>query len=49
MDIVAQALALAATIALFGRIDGAAAVGFLPVAAWVAFAGALNYEIWRLN
>jgi len=48
-DIVAQALALAATIALFGRIDGAAAAGFLPVAAWVAFAGALNYEIWRLN
>ena len=48
-DIAAQALALLATILLFARVDGAAAAGFLPVAAWVAFASALNYEVWRLN
>ena len=49
VEILVQALALVVTIALFARIDGLAAAGFLPLAAWVAFASALNYEIWRLN
>lgn len=49
IEIAAQALALVITIVLFARIDGPAAAGFLPLAAWVAFASALNYEIWRLN
>jgi translocator protein len=49
VDIAAQAIALAATVVLFGRLARAAYAGFLPVAMWVIFAGALNYEIWRMN
>jgi tryptophan-rich sensory protein len=36
-------------VALFNRLDGFAAAGFLPVALWLAYAGALNFEIWRTN
>ena len=49
VDIAAQVVALAVTAALFSRVDGYEAVGFLPVALWVAYAGALNFEIWRMN
>ena len=49
VDIVAQAAALIVTAILFARIDGFAGVAFLPVALWVAYAGALNFEIWRMN
>jgi tryptophan-rich sensory protein len=48
-DIAAQAAMLVATVALFNRLDGFAAAGFLPVALWLAYAGALNFEIWRTN
>ena len=49
VDILAQVLLLATTVVLFNRLDGFAAAGFLPVALWVAYAGALNFEIWRMN
>ncbi|MFK0166635.1 tryptophan-rich sensory protein [Rhizobium sp. NPDC090279] len=33
----------------FHRLDQPAAYALLPLAFWVAFAFALNFEIWRLN
>jgi tryptophan-rich sensory protein len=42
------ATALAATFA-FGRIRGAAAWLMVPYLAWLCFAGALNWEIGKLN
>ena len=33
----------------FGRINRPAGVIFAVYAAWVAFASALNFEVWRLN
>lgn len=42
-------LAIAATIALFRRVDRAAATLLLPYIAWVSFAALLNGAIWRLN
>jgi tryptophan-rich sensory protein len=33
----------------FGTVNRLAATLFLPYLAWVAFASALNYEIFRLN
>jgi tryptophan-rich sensory protein len=41
-------LALATTI-LFGRIRTAAAWVLVPYLAWIAFAGALTWDIHRLN
>ncbi|QUD90897.1 tryptophan-rich sensory protein [Phenylobacterium montanum] len=43
-----MALVIATTIA-FLRIDRPAGLIMIPYAAWVAFASALNFEIWRLN
>jgi tryptophan-rich sensory protein len=48
-DIVALLAALIATTAAFWRIDRPAGLMLLPYIAWVAFASALNFEIWRLN
>ena len=39
---------LAATVA-FWRLDRPAGLMMAPYIAWVAFASALNFEIWRLN
>lgn len=36
-------------LALFWRIDRLAGGLLAPYAAWVAFAGVLNFSIWRLN
>lgn len=36
-------------LALFWRIDRLAGWLLAPYAAWVAFAGVLNFSIWRLN
>ena len=49
LDIVPQFLLIVATIVSFRRLDAAAALCLVPLAAWVAFASLLNFEIWRLN
>ena len=49
LDIVLVWLSIIATIALFYPIHAGAALLLLPYFAWVTFAGALNFAIWRLN
>jgi tryptophan-rich sensory protein len=49
INIIPQLLLIFATIAVFRPLDKAAAVCLTPLAAWVAFASVLNFEIWRLN
>ncbi len=49
INIVPQLLVILATIVAFHRVDKVAAWCFVPLAAWVAFAGVLNIAIWRLN
>ncbi len=41
--------AIAATIAVFARVDALAAWLLVPYIAWVSFASLLNAAIWRLN
>jgi len=47
--ILALDLAVLATILLFRRIDGPAALLLVPYLAWIAFATVLTVAIWRLN
>ena len=49
IDIVLVWLSIIATIAFFFPIDAAAALLLLPYLAWVTFAAALNFAVWRLN
>jgi len=42
-------LAIVATLAAFWRVLPAAGLLLAPYLAWVTFAGALNFAIWRLN
>jgi tryptophan-rich sensory protein len=49
LDIVLVWLSVAATIALFYPIHASAALLLLPYFAWVTFAAALNFAVWRLN
>jgi len=49
VEIVVLFLSIGATAVLFWRIDRAAGLLFVPYAAWVAFATALNAAIWHLN
>lgn len=49
LNIVPQLLVILATIDRFRRLDRLAALCLAPLAAWVAFASVLNFEIWRLN
>jgi len=49
INIVPQLAVIVATIVAFGRLDRLAAWCLVPLAAWVAFAAALNFSIWRLN
>jgi translocator protein len=48
-EIVALWLLIAATIAAFRPVRRAAALLLAPYLAWVTFAAALNYTLWRLN
>jgi benzodiazapine receptor len=47
--IVALEIAIVATIVVFRRIDGPAALLLVPYALWVAFATVLNIAVWQLN
>lgn len=49
LNIVPQLLIILVTIERFRRLDPVAAACLVPLAAWVAFASLLNFEIWRLN
>lgn len=49
VDIVLVWLSIVATIVLFAPIHVAAALLLLPYLAWVSFATALNFAVWRLN
>ncbi len=49
IDIAALWVTLATTIWLFFRISTLAGALLLPYLAWVSFASALNFAIWRLN
>jgi len=49
LNIVPQFLLILATIDRFRWLDLVAALCLVPLAAWVAFASLLNFEIWRLN
>jgi benzodiazapine receptor len=48
-EIVVLWVAIVATIVAFWRITPVAGILLLPYIAWVSFAGALNFTIWRLN
>jgi benzodiazapine receptor len=48
-EIVLLLAAVLATAAAFWRTDRAAGLMLIPYAAWVTFASALNFAIWRLN
>ena len=48
-EIVLLLAAISVTAVLFWRIDRVAGWLLVPYAAWVAFAGLLNFALWRLN
>lgn len=49
VDVVLLLVAIAATTLAFRRHSATAALLLLPYLAWVSFATALNFAIWRLN
>jgi tryptophan-rich sensory protein len=49
VEIVVLWAAILATIILFQRVSLGAALLLVPYLAWVSFAAALNYSIWRRN
>ena len=48
-EIVLLLAAIVVNAVLFWRADGLAGWLLVPYAAWVAFAGVLNFALWRLN
>ena len=49
LEILLLWLAIAATLWAFARVRGWAAALLAPYLAWVSFAVALNFAIWRMN
>jgi len=49
LEIVVLWAAIAATMIAFSRRSKLAAWLFAPYLAWVSFAAALNFAVWRLN
>lgn len=49
LDIVVLLMAIVATMAAFARVERVASWLLAPYFAWVAYASALNFAIWRLN
>jgi benzodiazapine receptor len=49
VEILVMWLAIGATVVLFWRVSRPAALLLVPYWAWVTFATALNFAIWRLN
>jgi translocator protein len=49
VNIVPQFIVIVATIVAFLRVDRIAGLCLVPLAAWVGYATALNFAIWRLN
>jgi tryptophan-rich sensory protein len=49
IDIVLLWFAILATLIAFSRINTLAGILFVPYLAWVSYAAALNFAIWRLN
>ncbi len=49
IDILALWLAIIATLIAFWRVRRVAGILLLPYLAWVTFAAALNFAIWRMN
>jgi tryptophan-rich sensory protein len=48
-EIVLLGLLIAATLAAFWRVDRLAGALLLPYLAWVGFATALTWAVWRAN
>jgi tryptophan-rich sensory protein len=48
-EILVMWLAIGVTVVLFWRVSRPAAVMLVPYWAWVTYATALNFAIWRLN
>jgi translocator protein len=49
IEIILLFAAITGTALAFWRLDGVAALLFIPYVAWVGFASLLNFAIWRLN
>lgn len=49
LDIVLLWVLIAVTLVVFWRVRPVAGIIMVPYLAWVSFAAALNYQIWRLN
>ena len=49
LEIIVLWISILATIALFYPIHSGAALLLVPYLAWVSFAAALNFAVWRLN
>ena len=49
LEIAVLLVAIVTNVVLFWRIDRPAGGFLVPYAAWVAFAGLLNLELWRIN
>ena len=48
-EVVVLALAIVATMIAFAQVNELAAALLIPYIAWVSFASALNYSLWRRN